>query len=98
MERETEKVPGGKHSTTTVRRAQRLTRCENRNEEQAICQSKHRNCEPEMQMKEKNLQKSEKLATKYEWFLGLQRWLGEANAHPKPRCQKQQRGLENTES
>lgn len=46
------------------------------------------------QTREMKLQKPEKRALKYEWFVGLQRWLCETHAHPEPWCQKQQTGLE----
>lgn len=75
-------------------RAQRLGRTENWDGEQAICQSKQKSGGPAIRTREMKLKKPEKRRLKYEWFLGLQRWLCEAHAHPQSGCQKQQTGLE----
>lgn len=76
-------------------RGQRLTRAENRwDGEQAICQSKQRSGGPTIPTREMKLKKPEKHGLKYEWFLGLQRWLCETHARPESGCQKQHTGLE----
>lgn len=90
MEMETEKGSRWEIFHNREFRAQRLARAENRDGEQAICQSKQ--LKQRKKKKKWNYRKAGKHTLECEWFLELQRWLCEA--HPESECQKQQPGLE----
>lgn len=63
MEMETERLPGGKYSTT---QNSEHKESENRDGEQAICQSKQQSGGPTIRTREMKLKKPEKHRLKYE--------------------------------